>query len=62
MVVQPSPDAGVDDFAAEVIRRVEVPHRIQVAGRPGRVEAVDVDIDRVRAEEGAVDLGGCGRE
>jgi hypothetical protein len=47
------PESGVDDFVAEVVRHVEVPHRVEVPGRPGRVEAVNVKVDLVRAEEGA---------
>lgn len=38
VVVQPRPDTGGDDFLAEVVRHVEVPHRVQVprAAQRGR--------------------------
>ena len=45
VVVQPRPDTGVDDFLPEVIRHVEVPHRVQVSGRTCRVEAVNIEVD-----------------
>ena len=45
VVVQPRPDPGVDDFLPEVIRHVEVPYRVQIIGRPGRVEAVNIEVD-----------------
>src|SRR6266511_5005740 len=57
VVVQPRPESGVDDLVAEVVGHVEVPHGIQVPGRPGGVEAVDIEADLVRAEEGAEHLG-----
>ena len=47
VVVQPRPDTGVDDFLPEVIRHVEVPYRVQIIGRPGRVEAVNIEVDVV---------------
>ena len=28
VVVQPRPDTGVDDFLPQVVRHVEVPHRV----------------------------------
>ena len=55
--MQPSPESGVDDLVAELVRRVEVPDRVQVPGRPGGVEAVNVQVDLVRAQEGADYLG-----
>src|SRR5262249_14163583 len=45
VVVQPRPDTGVDDFLAEVIRHVEMLHRVQVSGGSGGVEAVDIQVD-----------------
>ena len=50
-VVDAAPDAGVDDLGPEIGGRREVTHGVQVAGRPGRVEAVDVDVDRISPEE-----------
>ena len=47
---------------AEVIRHVEVPHRVQVPGRPGRVEAVNIEVDVVGAEESPEHLGHCRRK
>src|SRR5262249_3544554 len=55
-VVQPGPEPGVDDLAAEVAGRGEVPHRVQVPGRPGGVEAVDVQADLAGARGGGVHL------
>ncbi len=49
VVVQPRPDTGVDDFLPEVVRHVEVPHRVQVSGRTCRVEAVNIEVDVVGA-------------
>ena len=43
--------SGVDNLAAELVRPVEVPHRVGVPRQAGRVEPVDVDVDAVRAEE-----------
>src|SRR6266542_5323555 len=47
VVVQARPESGVDDLVAEVVWRVEVPYRVQVPGRPGGVEAVNVEVDLV---------------
>ena len=49
VVVQPRPDTGVDDFLPQIIRHVEVPHRVQVSGRTCRVEAVNIEVDVVGA-------------
>src|SRR5690349_1051422 len=49
-VVQPAPDAGVADLGAEVVRGCEMPCLVE-AGL-----ALDVDVDRVGAEEVAEDL------
>src|SRR6266545_8033476 len=62
VVVQARPEAGVDDLVAEVVRRVEVPYRVQVPRRPGRIEPVDIEVDLVRTEEGAENLGHCRRD
>jgi hypothetical protein len=40
----------------------KVAHRIEVAGRARGVEAVDVEVDPVRPQEGAVDLRHRGRQ
>jgi DNA-binding CsgD family transcriptional regulator len=37
VVVQPGPESGIDDLVTEVVEHVEVPHRVQVSGRPGGV-------------------------
>ena len=50
-VVQARPEAGVNDLVAEVVRPVEVPYRVQVPRRPGRIEPVDIEIDLVRTKE-----------
>ena len=47
--MQPRPDTGVDDFLPQVVRHVEVPHRVQVSGRTCRVEAVNIEVDVVGA-------------
>ena len=54
--MKPRPDSSVDNLLAEVVRHVEVPYRVQVPRRPGRVEAVDIEVDLVRAEEGGEHL------
>ena len=56
-VVQARPDPRVDDLRAKVVRRFEVAHGIEVSGRPRGIEAVDVEVDVVGAEEGAEHLG-----
>src|SRR2546430_8298140 len=61
VVVQPCPESGVNDILAEVVRHVEVPHGVEVPRRPGGIEAVEIEIDLVRAEEGAEHLGHRGR-
>ena len=57
VVVQTRPDTGVDDFLAEVVRHVEVSHRVHVSERSSRIEPVNIKVDLVRAEEGAKYLG-----
>lgn len=52
-VVQPCPESGADDLVAEIVWHVEATRRVQVPGRPGGVEPVDIQADLVRAEEGA---------
>ena len=56
-VVHASPDARVDDLGSEVVRAVEVLHRVQVSGRAVGIESVDVQIDLTAAEEGGEDGG-----
>ena len=48
VIVQPRPDTGVHDFLPQVVRHVEVPYRVQIASWPGRVEAVNIEIDVAR--------------
>ena len=45
VIVQSRPDTGVHDFLPQVVRHVEVPHRVQVPGRTCRVEAVNIEVD-----------------
>src|SRR6266516_3125770 len=49
-VVQTRPDSGVDDLAPELAGRFKVDHRIQISGRPGGVEAMDVEVNLIGAE------------
>src|SRR5690242_7688241 len=48
-VMESAPKSRVDDLLAELICRVEVVHGVQVSGRSGGVEAVDVEVDLVGA-------------
>ena len=50
-VVEAAPEPRVDDLLAELVCRVEVVHGIEVSGRSGGVEAADVEIDLVGAQE-----------
>jgi hypothetical protein len=51
--MQSRPDPVVDDPAPKLVRGFEVEHSVQVSGRPGGVEAVDVEVDLVGVEERA---------
>ena len=55
--MQPCPESGVDNFLAEVISHIEVPYRVQVPGRSGGVEPVNIEVDFICSEEGAEHLG-----
>ena len=55
--MEASPQPGVDDLLAEVVRAVEVVDGIEVAGGAVGVEPVDVDVDPVGAQELGEDLG-----
>src|SRR5262245_16504525 len=57
VIVQPGPNAGVDNLLSEVVRHVEVPNSVQVPGWPGRVEPVEIQAELVRAEESTEHLG-----
>src|SRR5262245_20038517 len=50
-VVQSRPEAGVHDFIAQLLHGFEMPDRVEIAGGAGGVEAVDVDVDSLRAEK-----------
>src|SRR5581483_505701 len=52
-VVEASPDARVCDLRSHVVRSREMLHGVQIPRRTVRIEAVDVEIDLIRAEEGA---------
>src|SRR5438105_14428446 len=56
-IVHAGPQPGVDDLGAEVVDRVEMPNCVQVARRTRGAEAVDVDLELVRAEESREHLG-----
>src|SRR6266550_4090268 len=60
-VVDAAPESRVDDLLPELLCRVKVVHSIQVPREPGGVEAMDVEIDVVSAQEFAKDLGHGGR-
>lgn len=57
VVVQSRPEARIDNLVAKIVRHVEVPNGIQVPGRPAGVEAVDVKIEALSAEEVGEDFG-----
>src|SRR6266498_2266922 len=56
VIVQACPEARINDLVAKIVRHVEVAYRIQVAGRAGGVEAVDIEVEALSAEEVAEDL------
>ena len=60
-VVEAAPESRVDDLLPELFCRVEVVHGIEVSGRSGGVEAVDVEVDPVGAQELGEDLCHRGR-
>src|SRR6266496_1337287 len=63
VIVQACPEARIDDLVAKIVRHVEVAYRIQVADRAGGVEAVDIEVEALSAEEVAEDIShrGCDR-
>src|SRR5689334_9294138 len=54
--MQTCPEPCVDNLVTKIVRHFEVAYGVQVAGRPGCVEAVDVEIEVLRAEEAAEHL------
>ena len=51
-----APDPRVHDLRPEVGRCCKRLRRVQVAGRAGRIEAVDREVDLLRVQEGAEHL------
>src|SRR3954451_1209052 len=58
-VVDGGPEPRTDDLLPELVSRFEVVHGIEVAGRPGGVEAVDVEVDLLGAQELGEDFSHC---
>ena len=50
-VVDAAPEPRADDLLAELGCRVEVVHGIEVSGGSGGVEAADVEVDLIGAQE-----------
>ena len=50
-VVDSAPEPRADDLFAELFCRVEVVHRIEVSGESDGVEAADVEVDLIGAQE-----------
>ena len=55
--MQACPEPCIENLVAKIVRHFEVPYRIQIRGRTGGVEAVEIEIEALCAEKAAEDLG-----